>query len=163
MTARSPDRRGSGPVENVLTLPRTEATLTQPAPRRCDLPNCHATVTGRGRRYCCQDHSDKGRNLANAKERAASAERQVLRDALDGKTPPPAHVGFLTTTEGVVLTGQALVELRAALGVLRSAAALADARQAGQLSPIQYAGRLRAVRAAAENAAAAVERLLPGR
>lgn len=128
----------------------------------CDLPTCHATATERGRRYCCQDHSDKGRNLANIKDRAASAERQVLRDALGGKIPPPAHVGFLVTSEGVVLTGQAVVELRAALGVLRSAAALADARQACQITPLQYAGQLRAVPAAAEGAAAAVERLLPG-
>lgn len=87
----------------------------------------------------------------------------MLRDALNGKTPPPAHVGFLATSEGVVLNGQALVGLRSALSVLRSAAALADARQAGQVTPLQYAGRLRAVRAAAENAAAAVERVLPGR
>lgn len=136
--------------------------MTQPAPGACALPNCHAPVTGRGRRYCCTDHSGRGRNLANIKERAASAERQVLRDALDGKTPPPSHVGFLATTEGAVLNGQALVELRAALGVLRSAAALADARQAGQITPLQYAGRLRVVRGAAEKAAAAVERLLPG-
>ena len=136
-------------------------TLTEPPPGMCRLPNCHAPVIGRGRRYCCDDHSDKGRNLANIKERAASAERQVLRDALDGKTPPPTHVGFLATTEGVVLNGQALVELRGALGVLRSAAALADARQAGQITPLQYAGRLRVVRAAADNAAAAVERVLP--
>lgn len=137
--------------------------MTEPAPRACDLPNCHAPVTGRGRRYCCQDHSDKGRNLANIKERAASAERQVLRDALDGKTSPPAHVGFLATAQGTVLNGQALTELRAALSVLRSAAALADARQAGQITPLQYAGRLRTVRAAAERAAAAVEKVLPGR
>lgn len=137
--------------------------MTEPAPQACDLPNCHAPVTGRGRRYCCQDHSDKGRNLANIKERAASAERQVLRDALDGKTPPPAHVGFLATTQGTVLNGRTLIELRAALGVLRSAAALADERQAGQITSFQYAARLHVVRAAAERAAAAVERLLPGR
>ena len=113
--------------------------MTQPGPRTCDLPSCHARVTGRGRWYCCKDHSDKGRNLANIKERAASAERQVLRDALDGKTSPPAHVGFLATTRETVLNGQALVELRAVLSVLRSAAAPADAapRRPDQAAPVR--------------------------
>ena len=43
-------------------------------------------------------------------ERVASAEGQVLRNALDGKITLPGHVGVLATTEGVVLNGQALVE-----------------------------------------------------
>lgn len=131
--------------------------------RRCDLPGCHATAAGQGRRYCCDDHTRAGRNLANIRSRAAAAERQVLLDALDGKTPPPAHVGFLATTNGLALTGQALVELRAAVSALRSAAALADARTTTALGRPQFLGRLREVRLAAENAAAAVERVLSGR
>lgn len=140
--------------------------MTAPDPARCALPGCHAPrAAGPGRRYCCDPHAAAGRNIANARSRAAAAERQALRDALDGKSPPPAHEGFLVTTAGTVLTGQALTELRAAVGVLRSAAALADERQTGQITPLQYAGRLRAVRTAAEQAAAAVEKVLrpPGR
>lgn len=131
--------------------------------RRCDLPGCHAAPTGQGRRYCCVDHTKAGRNLANIRSRAAAAERQVLLDALDGAASPPVPVGFLATTDGVVLTGQALVELRAAASVLRSAAALSDGRATSALGRPQFLGRLREVRLAAENAAAAVERILPGR
>lgn len=133
------------------------------APGVCDLQNCHAPrLAGRGRRYCCEQHADAGRNLANERSKAITVERQALRDALDGKTPLPAHVGFLATTEGLVLTGQALIELRAAVGVLRSAAARADGRATTTLDRPQFLGRLREVRIAAENAAAAVERVLPG-
>lgn len=130
---------------------------------RCDLPGCHATAAGRGRRYCCDEHTRAGRNLANIRSRAAAAERQVLLDALDGSAAPPVHIGFLATTDGVVLTGQALVELRAAVSVLRSAAVLADGRTTTALGRPQFLGRLREVRIAAETAAAAVEKVLPGR
>ena len=93
--------------------------------------------------------------------KATALERQALRYALDGKTPPPEHVGFLTTTSGTVLTGQALLELRAAVSVLRSAAAMADSRTAGSLERPQFLGRLGVVRRAAEQAAVAVEKVLP--
>ena len=128
----------------------------------CDLPNCHAPrLAGRGRRYCCDAHTTAGRNLANERSKAVAVERKTLRDALDGKPRPPEHVGFLATTAGTVLTGQALVELRAAVSVLRSAAALADSRATGGLDRPQFLGRLTAVRRAAENAAVAVEKVLP--
>lgn len=134
--------------------------MTEPG-RRCDLPGCHAAASGRGRRYCCDEHTRAGRNLANIRSRAAAAERQVLLDALNGQAPPPAHVGFLAATNGVVLTGQAVVELRASLSILRSAAALADSRTTTALSRPQFLGRLREVRLAAERAATAVEKVLP--
>lgn len=114
-----------------------------------------------GRRYCCDAHTEAGHNLANERSRAAALERQALRDALAGKTPPPEHVGFLATTGGAVLTGQALLELRAAVSVLRSAAALADSRTTGSLGRPLFLGRLREVRNAAERAAASVEKVLP--
>lgn len=135
--------------------------MTEPD-RRCDLPGCHAAPAGQGRRYCCAEHTKAGRNLANIPSRAAAAERQALLDALDGNAAPPAHVGFLATTHGTVLTGQAVVELGAAVSVLRSAAALADSRTTTALGRPQFLGRLREVRLAAETAAAAVERILPG-
>jgi len=104
--------------------PVSTGTCDLPGAGTCDLPNCHATrLAGSGRRYCCDAHTTIGRSLANERSRAVALERQALRDALDGKTRPPGHVGFLATTSGVVLTGQALLELRAAAGVLRSAAA----------------------------------------
>ena len=152
----------AGRTENVLTPERTERPVIEPN-RPCDLPGCHAGAAGRGRRYCCEDHTRAGRNLANIRSRAVIAERQDLLDALDGKAPPPVHVGFLATATGVVLTGQALIELRAAVSVLRSAAALADGRTTTAFGRPQFLGRLREVRIAAENAAAAVERVLPGR
>ena len=136
-------------------------TCDIPGAGTCDLPNCHAPrLAGRGRRYCCNAHTLAGRNLANERSKAVAVERQALRDALDGKTPPPEHVGFLATTKGVILTGQALLELRAAVGVLRSAAAFADSRTAVPLNSDHYRGRLREVRLAAERAAEAVERVL---
>ncbi len=138
-------------------------TCDLPGAGTCDLPNCHATrLAGSGRRYCCDAHTTIARNLANERSRAAALERQALRDALDGKTPPPEHVGFLTTSRGAVLTGQALLELRAAVGVLRSAALRADSQGTHVLDRPQFLGRLREVRLAAERAAAAVEKLLPG-
>lgn len=139
-------------------------TCDIPGAGTCDLPNCHAPrLLGRGRRYCCNAHTLAGRNLANERSKAVAVERQALRDALDGKTPPPEHVGFLATTKGTILTGQALLELRAAVSVLRSAAAIADGRTAGLLSSEHYLGRLREVRVAAERAAAAVEKVLPSK
>lgn len=134
-------------------------TCDVPGAGTCDLPNCHATrLAGSGRRYCCAAHTAAGRNLANERSKAAAIERQTLTDALDGKIRPPEHVGFFTTTAGVVLTGQAVLELRAALGLLRGA----DAKRAGGLQQPQFLTRLREVRVAAEHAAAAVEKLLPG-
>jgi len=146
-----------------VDAPATDATCDMPGAGTCDLPNCHATrLAGSGRRYCCDAHTTAARNLANERSRAAALERQALRDALDGKTRPPEHVGFLATTRGAVLTGQALLELRAAVSVLRSAAAMAESRTAGSLDRPQFLGRLREVRLAAERAAAAVEKVLPG-
>ena len=146
-----------------MDAPATDGTCDVPGAGTCDLPNCHATrLAGSGRRYCCDAHTTIGRNLANERSRAMAIERQALRDALDGKTRPPGHVGFLATTSGAVLTGQALLELRAAVSVLRSAAAMADSRTAGNLERPQFLGRLHEVRRAAEQAAAAVEKVLPG-
>lgn len=137
-------------------------TCDVPGAGTCDLPNCHAPrLAGSGRRYCCAAHTAAGRNLANERSKAAAIERQAITDALDGKTPPPEHVGFLTTTQGAVLTGQALIELRAAVRSLRSAAARADSRNTGSLDRPQFLGRLSEVRRAAESAAAAVEKVLP--
>ena len=134
-----------------------------PGPDPCDLPGCHAPrLAGRGRRYCCDAHTTAGRNLANERSKAAAAERQTLRDALVRKTLPPEHVGFLATTDGVVLTGQVLIELRAAVSVLRSAAVRADHRGTHLLDRAQFLSRLSEVRRAAEQAATAVERVLPG-
>jgi len=145
-----------------VDAPATDGTCDVPGAGTCDLPNCHATrLAGSGRRYCCDAHTTIGRNLANERSKAVALERQALRDALDGKTRPPEHVGFLATTSGAVLTGQALLELRAAVSVLRSAAAKADGRHAGSLGPPQFLGRLREVRRAAEHAAEAVEKVLP--
>ena len=136
-------------------------TCDVPGAGTFDLPNCHAPrLAGSGRRYCCAAHTAAGRNLANERSKAAAIERQALTDALDGKTRPPEHVGFLTTTAGVVLTGQAVLELRAALGLLRAAATGADARRAGGLQQPQFLTRLREVRVAAERAAGAVEKVL---
>ncbi len=146
-----------------MDAPDDVATCDVPGAGTCDLPNCHATrLAGSGRRYCCDAHTTIGRNLANERSKAVALERQALRDALDGKTRPPEHVGFLATTNGTVLTGQALLELRAAVSVLRSAAAQADSQRTGGLDRPQFLGRLREVRLAAERAAAAVERVLPG-
>ena len=158
-------------VGNILALPRGApvadpadiGTCDVPGAGMCDLPNCHATrLPGSGRRYCCPEHAAAARNLANATARAAAVERKALTDALDGKTPPPQHVGFLLTMQGTVLTGQALLELRAAVSVLRSAAAMADERSGRRLDQMHYLQRLREVRLAAERAAAAVEKVLPG-
>lgn len=136
-------------------------TCDVPGAGTCDLPNCHAPrLAGSGRRYCCTAHTAAGRNLANERSKAAAIERQALTDALDGKTPPPEHVGFLTTTAGTVLTGQTVLELRAALGLLRAAATAADAQRAGGLFQAQFLTRLREVRVAAERAASAVEKVL---
>jgi len=138
-------------------------TCDLPGAGTCNLRNCHATrLAGGGRRYCCDTHTTTARNLANERSRAAALERQALRDALDGKTRPPEHVGFLATYNGAVLTGQALLESRAAVSVLRSAATMADSRTAGSLGRPQLLGRLGAVRRAAEQAAEAVEKVLPG-
>ena len=129
--------------------PVSAGTCDVPGAGTCDLPNCHAPrLAGSGRRYCCTAHTAAGRNLANERSRAAAVERQALTDALDGKTRPPEHVGFLATTKGAVLTGQALLELRAAVSVLRSAAAMADSRTTGSLDRPQFLGRLTAVRRA---------------
>jgi len=146
-----------------VDAPATDGTCDVPGAGTCDLPNCHATrLAGSGRRYCCDAHTTIGRNLANERSRAAAIERQVLRDALDGKTRPPEHIGFLATTSGAVLTGQALLELRAAVSALRSAAARADSQGTHLLDRPQFLGRLREVRRAAEQAATAVEKVLPG-
>ncbi len=118
-------------------------------------------LAGSGRRYCCDAHTTIGRNLANERSRAVALERQGLRDALDGKSRPPEHVGFLATTNGAVLTGQALLELRAAVSVLRSAAAQADSQRTGGLDRPQFLGRLGAVRRAAKQAPEVVEKVLP--
>ena len=145
-----------------MTQPADRDTCDTPGAGTCDLPNCHAPrLAGRGRRYCCDAHTLAGRNLANERSKAVAIERQALRDALDRKTLPPEHVGFLATTSGIVLTGQALTELRAAVSVLRSAAVRADAQQTGGLHRPQFLTRLREVRVAAEHAAAAVEKILP--
>ena len=145
-----------------MDAPATDGTCDVPGAGTCDLPNCHAPrLAGSGRRYCCDAHTTIGRNLANERSRAVALERQALRDALDGKSRPPGHVGFLTTTNGTVLTGQALLELRATVSVLRSAAARADSQGTHMLDRPQFLGRLREVRRAAEQAATAVEKVLP--
>jgi hypothetical protein len=143
--------------------PRVDTgTCDIPGAGTCDLPNCHAPrLAGSGRRYCCNEHTTAGRNLANERSKAVAIERKALTDALDGKTRPPEHIGFLTTTAGTVLSGQALLELRAAVSALRSAAVMADSRTTGSLERPQFLGRLAAVRRAAEQAAAAVEKVLP--
>jgi len=127
----------------------------------CDLPGCHAARLGGKSTYCCPDHTRLGRNLANIRSRVATIERQALLDALDGKSEPPEHVGFLTTTRGVVLTGQALMEFRAAAGALRAAAAAADdALTNPSVSGTGLRARVRAVAASANEAAGAVEKAL---
>ena len=128
----------------------------------CDLPGCHAPVTGQGVRYCCADHGKTGRNIANIRSRAKAAEENTLREALAGTSKPPEHVGFLATTDGTVLTGQALVELRAAISLLRSTALQAE--QATTQPGATYTGlraRVRALKTAADAAADKVERVLP--
>jgi len=127
----------------------------------CDLPGCHAARLGGKSTYCCPDHTRLGRNLANIRSRVATIERQALLDALDGETKPPEHVCFLTTTRGVVLTGHALMEFRAAAGALRAAAAAADdALTNPSVSGTGLRARVRAVAASANEAAAAVEKAL---
>lgn len=132
--------------------------------RTCDLPGCHAPVVRAANRYCCPDHTAAGRNQANARSRAAATERQALQDALDGKTPPPAHVGWLTTTHGTVLTGRAVLELRAAATLLRDAALQAEDGLKPGVSPTGLRHRVKGLRQAADTAAEAVEKVLrPGR
>ena len=129
--------------------------------RTCALPGCHGLVTRPNSLYCCPDHTRAGRNLANIRSRAAAAERRVLQDALDGKLAPPAHHGYLTTTDGVVLTGQAVVELRAAASDLRVAAhAVEEAITTPGVTFMGLRSRYKAVGVAAMTAAAAVEQVL---
>lgn len=71
------------------------------------------------------------------------------------------YVDFPTPTSGTVLTGKAPLDLRAAVSVLRSAATTAESRTTGSLDRRRFLGRLRAVPRAAEQAAAAVEKVLP--
>lgn len=138
--------------------------MTAPAGRTCGLTGCHAPVPRPTNRYCCPDHTAAARNQANTRARAAAAERRTLQDALDGKSSPPEHVGWLTTTQGAVLTGQAVLELRAAANLLRDAARPAEDGLRPGVSPVGLRHRVKGLRHAADTAAEAVERVLrPGR
>ena len=128
--------------------------------KRCPLPGCHAPPVGGRSTYCCPEHTRLGRNLANIRSRAKIEETQVLQDALDGKVRPPEHVGYLTTTQGVVLSGQALMEFRSAAGALRAAAAAADEGLGDSVSHMGLRLRVKTITAAANAAAAAVEKAL---
>lgn len=137
------------------------STETERTGKVCDLPGCHALVSRRSSRYCCKEHTDAGRNIANIRARAAAAERRALQDALDGKVQPPEYVGWLLTTKGLVLTGKAVLELRSAVGLLRDAALYAaEAVASPAASRAQMESRVKGVKRAADTASEAVERLL---
>ena len=126
----------------------------------CPLPWCHAAPIGGRSTYCCPEHTRLGRNLANIRARAKAEETRALQDALDGKARPPEHVGYLTTTAGIVLSGQALMEFRAAAGALRAAATAADDGLRASVTYMGLRSRVKTITAAANEAAAAVEKAL---
>jgi len=102
-------------------VPRT------PAQRICGFGHCLAEVPQDRRRYCSDEHSlmAKHRQTADA---AATRARDIEYERIrSGTAAPIPHRGWLTTTDGVVLDGAVVLELRAmstkhrqALGRLRA-------------------------------------------
>lgn len=116
-------------------LSETGAVMTESGPtpktrngqRLCAFGHCLAPLPrGRGI-YCSPEHARAARSRQTvdaAARRAAEAEYQRISR---GEAPPVPHLGWLTTTDGVVLDGSTVLELhtlieqhRAALAQIRA-------------------------------------------
>jgi hypothetical protein len=102
--------------------------------RCCAFGYCRAPLQGRGRSpYCSDEHAQAARSrqtVEAVERRAAEAEYQRISR---GESAPVQHRGWFTTTDGVVLDGQTVQELRAMIDNHRRAMAdlVALVRQPG--------------------------------
>ena len=91
--------------------------------RLCAFGHCLAPLPrGRGI-YCSPEHADAARSRQTvnaAARRVAEAEYQRISR---GEAPPVPHLGWLTTTQGVVLDGSTVLELRTLIEQHRAALA----------------------------------------
>lgn len=91
---------------------------------RCAFGYCRASLAGRGRsRYCSDEHAEAARSRQTVEARAARAAEATYERISRGEDEPLPHLGWLGTTNGVVLDGAAVVELRALIDEHRAAMA----------------------------------------
>ena len=117
MTHAAPDLSETGAV---MTEPRA-LPKTRNGQRLCAFGHCLAPLPrGRGI-YCSPEHAQAARSRQTvdaAARRAAEAEYQRISR---GEAPPVPHLGWLTTTQGVVLDGSTVLELHTLIDQHRAA------------------------------------------
>jgi hypothetical protein len=117
MARTAPDLSETG---GVMTEPAA-APKTRNGQRLCAFGHCLAPLpSGRGI-YCSPEHARAARSRQTvdaAARRAAEAEYQRISR---GEAPPVPHLGWLTTTHGVVLDGSTVLELHTLIEQHRAA------------------------------------------
>ena len=81
---------------------------------QCAFGYCRAGLAGRGRSlYCCDEHADAARSTQTVQARARRAVEDAYERIGRGEDEPLPHLGWLGTTNGVVLDGATVLELLA--------------------------------------------------
>ena len=94
------------------------------ADRHCAFGYCRAGLAGRGRSlYCSDEHAEAARSRQTVDARGARAAEAAYERISRGEDEPLPHLGWLGTTNGVVLDGATVVELRALIDEHRAAMA----------------------------------------
>lgn len=99
---------------------------TKAEARHCTLGYCRGSLAGRGRsRYCCDEHAAAARTTQTVEARKVQVVEDLYERIGRGEAEPIAHLGWLRTTNGLVLDGDIVRELlgfveghRAAMGEL---------------------------------------------
>jgi hypothetical protein len=97
------------------------APKTRNGQRLCAFGHCLAPLPGGRGIYCSPEHAQAARSRQTVDavaRRAAEAEYQRISR---GEAPPVPHLGWLTTTDGVVLDGSTVLELHTLMEQHRAA------------------------------------------
>jgi hypothetical protein len=103
-----------------MTEPRA-TPKTRNGQRLCAFGHCLAPLPGGRGIYCSPEHARAARSRQTvdaAARRATEAEYQRISR---GEAPPVPHLGWLTTTHGVVLDGSTVLELHTLIEQHRAA------------------------------------------
>lgn len=84
----------------------------RPAAAECGLGYCKALVTRRGATYCSPEHSQLAANRQTAEARGRRAVDAYYEQIARGEQDPIPHRGIFFSTNGVVLSGDVVQELR---------------------------------------------------
>ena len=97
------------------------AEKTRDGRRLCAFGHCLAPLPrGRGI-YCSPKHAEAARSRQTVEAAARRATEAEYQRISRGEASPVPHLGWLTTTQGVVLDGSTVLELRALIEEHRTA------------------------------------------